>query len=159
MYIQVNQTPPTPSISQSGMLLTSNAPIGNLWHNHLGIIAGETGQTLQISQNGHYYTIVTLLGCPSDTSNIISVSIGMSEQSREAVIQIYPNPFTNELIITSSGTESPIHFELINALGQIVTNGTFTERHVIQTDTYGKGVYVVRLNDGRDMWIQKVIKR
>jgi hypothetical protein len=94
----------------------------------------------------------------SNLVNSIFISVDDPQPSVSAFM-LFPNPFTNELIITSSDTESPIHFELINALGQIVTNATFTEQDVIQTESFGAGVYFIRLTDGSNVWFQKVIKR
>jgi hypothetical protein len=87
-----SKPPPDPEITINEMLLSSNAPLGNQWHLDGAAIPGATGQTYVAEENGIYYTIVTLEGCSSDTSNNIQVlTIGIDELG-SSPFKIYPNP-------------------------------------------------------------------
>jgi large repetitive protein len=67
-------TPPTPTISQSGFLLTSSASNGNQWFLDGVAISGETGQTHFATQNGSYTVVVTSGGCSSASSSAVVIT-------------------------------------------------------------------------------------
>lgn len=64
----------TPTITQSGLVLTSSATVGNQWYLNGSIIVGATSQTYTIAQNGTYTVIVTDNGCTSPTSSALAVT-------------------------------------------------------------------------------------
>src|SRR5690606_38039986 len=70
--------PPTPTISVSGntefceggsVTLTSSASSGNLWSN------GATTNSIVVTQNGSYSVSITGAGCPSASSESITVVV------------------------------------------------------------------------------------
>ena len=65
--ITISNTP-TPTITQSGLVLTSSATTGNQWYLNGNIISGATSQTYTITQNGSYTVISTVNGCASAAS-------------------------------------------------------------------------------------------
>ncbi|MFL5753050.1 MAG: PKD-like domain-containing protein [Bacteroidia bacterium] len=75
--VYVNAVPATPTITPAGpvtacmfsnVMLQSDAPAGNTWSDT------QTSQNINAGTSGTYYTIVTLNGCASDTSNMVVVT-------------------------------------------------------------------------------------
>ncbi|MCX6286633.1 MAG: T9SS type A sorting domain-containing protein [Bacteroidetes bacterium] len=152
--------PPTPSITQNGHILSSDAPAGNQWYDQTGLINGATNQTYDVTQNGAYYVIVTILDCISDTSNTINVDLtGVTSAESNTSIKVYPNPVTNELTIETHGNKEETGFDILNSRGQVVFKGTVTEKTLIQTGSFSPGVYVIQLDNGMSFEFKKIIKK
>lgn len=102
--VTVNVKPPEPFITQSGDTLHSDAPDGNQWYYQQQAIPGQTGNLYVPDVNGDYFVIVTLDGCPSDTSNILHFVL--TENGNEAGNQhliVFPNPSAGRFYL--SGTD------------------------------------------------------
>jgi hypothetical protein len=159
LSVTVNPTPPTPSISANGFVLSSDAPSGNQWYDQNGVISGANGQSYTATANGNYYTIVTLLGCESDTSNLINItSTGIESKADELEFKVFPNPFENDLTIQLDGNDEPARVEIMNTSGQMVYRGAFVKRLVIQTDQFAKGMYLVKVERKGIIRIIKMVK-
>ncbi|NVN93737.1 MAG: M6 family metalloprotease domain-containing protein [Bacteroidetes bacterium] len=106
----INQTPPTPVITQIGNTLISDATIGNQWYSlSTGYISGATGSSYSPSQTGNYFVIVTINDCESlNKSNIIYFdNTGIIEKETNYLnINISPNPFTDKTTFTYTIKES-----------------------------------------------------
>ncbi len=83
--------PATPDITVIDMALISSVCCGNQWYLNNEAIPGATGQIYNATQSGWYFDIVTLNGCSSDTSEIVDITVGISEIS-EHNIKVAPNP-------------------------------------------------------------------
>ncbi len=118
--VTVNPIPPTPVITQNNILLHSSAPAGNQWYYQGTPVAGATAQnyTVPINNPGWYWTVVTLNGCSSDSSNHIYVlTEGVGENS-SGTIEVYPVPNDGQFSIAISGMpEVTYRLEILNALG------------------------------------------
>lgn len=155
--IIVNPIPPTPIITQNGNVLSSNATAGNQWYNQDGIITGANSQNYTPTSNGEYYVVITLLECSSEPSNTINFTISNIQTNETTkVLNIYPNPVSNELIIEIKGNTEIEYFEIFNSLGQIVFKGEVLEKTHIQTSNFASGKYFVKLKNGN---ILEFIKR
>ncbi len=152
-------TPPAPVISITEFILNSNMPFGNQWYNQYGIISGATDQSYTVTANGNYYDIVTLNGCSSVPSNIISVTnVGIGSIETNGPIKVYPNPFSNELMIELPDNNENIAFEILNSMGQLVFKGNLIEKTVIHTNSFVPGVYLIKLENGKTFEYHKIIK-
>ena len=156
--IDVHAQPVKPSITINEHLLHSDAASGNQWHNEDGPIPGATDQEYLVTESGDYYVIVTLDDCispPSDTVNVILTGI---ENPFDHNIRVYPNPFSNELIIDIPVNISYITIEVFNAIGQRVYQNEVMEKTVVNTLSFTPGVYVVKLSSGENIYQVKVVK-
>ncbi len=84
LNVTVNPIPGTPVITASGstticsgdsVVLTSSASAGNQWHLNGSPIPGAVNQTYAATASGNYTVIVTLGGCGSATSSVITVTV------------------------------------------------------------------------------------
>ena len=159
LFITVNEIPSTPSISKNDDVLSSNTSEGNQWYNQYGLISDELSQNYTVTEDGSYYVIVTLEGCSSEPSNIIeiiSTSIELFED--EKAFKVYPNPVTNDLTIEIKGNYVRLNYELINANGQILMNGSLVDKTTIKTSSLVPGVYLIKLENGKSFEFKKIIK-
>jgi hypothetical protein len=124
------------------------------------LINGAINQNYTVTSNGTYYAIVTLLGCSSDTSNLINViSTGLEARAKDISFTIFPNPFSNSLTIEIEGNEESVNLEIMNTSGQMVYKGNMTNRKEIETSNLAKGIYFIKVENARLFEIKKIIRR
>jgi hypothetical protein len=113
-------TPAIPMITLNGQLLQSSSPVGNQWYFEGNIIAGATDQTYIATQTGWYWTVVTLDGCSSDTSNHIYVLVvGIEEKPEAGSFYVYPIPNNGRFNISIRiHSEETFTIGVYNDLGQ-----------------------------------------
>ncbi len=144
----VNEKPATPVISGSDQILLSDAPSGNQWYNENGAIPGATDQEFIATYSGEFYVIVTVNGCSSEPSNMITVVLSSTHSiGINPLIRLYPNPVTDKLYIEAEGDMRSIDYEIHNALGRLSGKGSFSEKAILKTDLLVPGIYFIQLND------------
>jgi hypothetical protein len=157
--INVVSPPTTPLISSTGNVLNSNTSPGIQWYNQNGIINGATSQSYTALSSGDYYAIQTLDGCSSEASNILHIVVsGIGEIKNDKAIKVYPNPFTNELIIEIEGNNEKQDFEILNTIGQVVFKGTIIEKTTVRTGNFVPGIYLIKLKNGKYFEFKKLKK-
>ncbi len=155
--VTVRNTPATPVISRIGNVLRSSAAAGNQWYNGSGVIAGATDQDFVVQTDGSYYAIVTMDGCSSGSSNILTVVVsGIGNSGSAASFGLYPNPVTDELVIRFTDTVASQGYEIVNTLGVVVGRGWLYGGTIVNTAHLPAGLYMMRLGSGRQ---QKFLKR
>ena len=164
LSVAVNPIPAAPEIDLSGSVLTSSSATGNQWYFEGSPIPGATGQThdAALTGSGWYWSVVTIGGCMSDTSNNIYVLVTGIGDKEAGTCNIYPVPndgrFTVSLKNTATGT---IRLFVLNNLGEKVweatetgTNGTHGESCGHASDPFG-AVY----NHHRGVLLVYIIKK
>jgi len=158
--ITVNLKPTTPSITLNGLVLESDSPNGNQWYDQNGLITGASNPSYTVLDDGAYYVIVSLLGCSSNPSNTIYVTVTGEELTESnSSLKVYPNPVSKELILEIEGNNEQLKFYILNTLGQIVFKGNITEKTIVQTIDFAPGIYIVKLENGKTFEFKKVIKK
>ncbi len=99
--VVVSTIPPTPVISITGTELLSSGCCGNQWYKEGILIPGETGQVFVPQASAHYFNIVTLNGCSSDTSNVIYYFMTGIRQYSSNNFSMEPNPAKNFTTVRS----------------------------------------------------------
>lgn len=161
----VNAIPPTPVISQNLYTLNSDAPTGNQWYNSItGLLTGATNQSYDVSVEGNYWTIVTINGCSSVSSNIINIVFtGVDELSAASEIDIYPVPNSGKFSVSfNSISEKKYDIFIYDAIGtliftenDIIVNGKLD--HKIDISTAPMGTYYIQLRSENDQLIKKIL--
>ncbi len=136
------------SILQVLNSLTSNqvnATYQWLTCNPYSILQGETNQTFNAISNGDYAVAISKNGCvdTSDCSTVISV--GLNTTIAKKLFDVYPNPASEKLTISSSLMHAKI--ELYNTLGQLVYSSyfkTLLEKLQIDISNLPKGIYYLK---------------
>ncbi len=74
-------------------------------------------------------------------------------------VMVYPNPFTDELIVTSS--VFPVHVSLQNIVGETIQNRTLTENGPeasgLVTSNLAEGIYFLVISSGDKRVVKKVV--
>ena len=86
-------------------------------------------------------------------------NIGIEEHSNQNnSYTILPNPFKNELKISSDNKHTKVFFEIFNALGASIYKNSFNDFIFINTKDFPSGIYFIKINDGNDIVTKKIIK-
>jgi len=162
--VTVNAKPSKPTVTASGNTLTSSAASGNQWYWNGTAVAGATSQvyTVPAANPGWYWTIVTLNGCSSDSSNHVYVAgVGIVDNTTLS-FNVYPVPnngiFTAEV---SSAYEESFRIQIYNTLGAMVYKTSEfkvmgTHKETIDVQNLPAGIYsVVFMNEQRKV-VRKV---
>jgi hypothetical protein len=161
LSIVVNSKPQTPVITENtaGSVLHSDAATGNQWYKDGIFIPGATSQDYNLISIGDYYVIVTINGCSSDQSNTINViTIGIEDIFEDKSLIVYPNPVSDELTIEFGCNTHKTGFEILNSAGQTVFTGTMTDKTVVHTSGFARGVYLIKFENGKSFVFRKIIK-
>ncbi len=155
--VTVNPKPVTPVVTLNGVVLHSNAPVGNQWYNHNSIIGSAIAQDYTFTTVGDYTVIVTSNGCASDpsTANVVT---GFDPVGFNQSIKVYPIPVTNELIIEAEGNTEKTDFVIVNTSGQVVYTGYLFEKVAVQTTGFAPGLYFIKLKSGKTIGFKKILK-
>jgi len=79
-------------------------------------------------------------------------------------LSIWPNPATNNLIISSSNLSNANYsIEVVNLSGQVLyktntSKGDLTDKHTIDVSAYPQGVYFLRISDDGSSMVKKFVK-
>ncbi|HLN53230.1 MAG TPA: T9SS type A sorting domain-containing protein [Lentimicrobium sp.] len=168
--VTINVKPETPQITANGHDLHSDAPNGNQWHDQNGIINGATEQDYVVTWDGDYYTIVTLNGCSSDTSNILRVIVtgaGYSKIEEYSGYRLYPNPVSHELVIERTDEDSnqtvdsnnSVDYFLYDHTGKVILNGALSVKTIVDVTRFSAGVYLMKIEDERGVHFFKIIRK
>lgn len=158
-------TPSTPTISQSGLDLTSSSATGNQWYLDGVLIPGATSQLYSATANGTYTVIVTTGGCSSASSApVVITSVGITEAVNNPYgLLIYPNPNDGNFTISFNSSERANYkVEIVNSLGQLIFkeelkdfNGHYSKK--MSVVEYGQGIYTISLTNSRNETVKKVV--
>jgi uncharacterized delta-60 repeat protein len=163
--ITVLGNPSLPTISKSHDTLFSTPAFSYQWYLAGSPMAGATSQTLVYVTNGNYYVQVTnALGC-STVSTLININdVGISEAESAAAMNVYPNPFNDELTIELDLAKAGnVKISMMNIAGQAV----YTEEISQRTGVYkkqlsmkeqAKGIYYLQVITDDAVINKKVIK-
>ncbi len=157
--VTVYQIPPTPVITNNGSTLTSNASNGNQWYKNNTLLPGATNQVYVISADGNYYDIVTLNGCSSDTSNIISYNVGIEEFITSDEITVFPNPANDKIIIEYSIITKNQTISVYSILGQLLIQQPMLQTKInIDVSSFPSGIYAVEMKTEKGIALKKFVK-
>ena len=161
-FVEIKPLPATPTIVKINLKLFSTADEGNQWYNQDGLIPGAVEKTFTPTENGTYFTIVTLESCASQPSNSIEIdelSIG-GNAIRDGHFTIFPNPVNEQLTIKNEALLMN-RVILIDVLGKEVINmqQNNVNEATINVAKIAAGVYQVRIETDQGIFTSKVVKQ
>jgi len=158
LEVVIKKKPEKPIVSKSGFTLKSNAENGNQWYKQGEIIPGANQQELTSTGDGNYYVIVTEEGCPSDPSDVLTITDVEILNSNE-LVEVYPNPASRSLSVISVDNAASVEYEFVDLLGKVIRKGNFFGKTVIETGSVIPGVYLLKVKNGKTIEIIKIIKK
>jgi hypothetical protein len=151
--VTIIPSPNKPTFRQHGDTLISSSVHDNQWYRNDTLLDGDTTKDLIITEVGDYWVNVINeangCGSPSDTVKIDSVT-GINQLSDIGnQVLIYPNPFTNEIVIkinSSTGDLKKWTMQLTDVLGRIVVSkSSLNYNNIIDLSNLPTGVYFIRI--------------
>ena len=161
--VTVKAVPETPVITQSGSGIQSNYFSGNQWYYNGILIPGSDQQTLYPEHSGDYFVIVTLDGCPSDTSNIIHFIMTNTLEQNATSINVFPVPGDGCFIVTVRNSEAgPLTFSVLNNLGVKIYEKGWKDApsdicKTIDLRPISSGVYTLVIESQSGRCIRKIV--
>lgn len=153
-----------PTITRSNNVFTSSAATGNQWFRNSTLIPGAVNQTYSATQDGYYYTEVTAGACSrsSDSLSYTTTSIGSVRQHND--IRLYPVPFDGSLNIEFEDAQllqqNSWQVTVIDQLGREVYQSEL-KKHLttLNLRQQSAGMYFVKIYNGSDIYVYKVVKK
>lgn len=165
-YITVNPTPPFPSITQAGYVLTSSPASSYQWQFNSIDIPGATNQSYTVLQTGLYTVIISdSNGCVNSKMQYVLIS-GVDAVNNDAHIFISPNPSNGIFTIELSGEAiaSEVSIDVRNTLGQILFSSTLSlpagasqSKKEIDLHYLSNGIYFVNLQTEKFSLQKKIV--
>ena len=152
----------TPMITQTGNVLSSNAPTGNQWYLNGDVIIGATNATFTALRNGKYtIEVTTSTGCLMRTPEFIFTGI-KSANENEIDLKAYPVPTQSDVNISFMVEKTAqVKVQITNLLGQIIfseekTNfmGFYTNK--INLNAFSEGMYILSVRVGSKVYARKI---
>lgn len=157
-YITENPLPDT-SVTQQGTTLTAVSGNTYQWldcNNNHAPIAGADAVSFTPVQNGTYAVIITSPAGCTDTSICITInSVGINEIGGTELVEVYPNPATDEINIQSEMEIKSVR--ILDLQGKELMQ---TKEDKVTISSLASGVYLidVTLMSGNN-WRSKVVKK
>jgi hypothetical protein len=135
----------SPDITQTGNVLASNLGSGNQWYSVSdGLIAGATDSTFAPISSGSYYVVYHHSNCGDFYSDTINFMFnGLTEMANDITTSIFPNPTVSQITVTSA--MHWVKMEVADVSGRVVYESDFSDNMIVNTETWAKGLYVVKL--------------
>jgi hypothetical protein len=123
-------------------------------------------QTKRITP-GFYYVIISTWAPPQTVDYLLNMSFeelstGVDETGLGSNLVVYPNPTQGKFTVSISNAEAAdLTLELVNISGQVVyrneVKSVYSYNEEIDASAFAKGVYYLKVNDGVEVKIEKVV--
>jgi PKD repeat protein len=146
----------------------SSAGLPVSWHWDFGDFS-----TSSVKNPTHFYlfpftynvclTITTALGCYDTFCDSVTIqnTIGIAESMQLADLKIYPNPFSNEIIIESEILNNNLTtITLTNLMGQQVLRYSTEHSNLVKLNLseINSGVYIMHITNGEKYFVTRISK-
>jgi len=157
LLVKVNEKPAKPVVTKNSNEMQSSATSGNQWYKQSELIPGADQKQFTSTGDGQYYVIVTESGCSSEPSDVFTVT-GIETIKLKGLVEVYPNPVSQNLSIISVDNGTTIDYEFVNMIGKVIQKGSFIGKTVIETGSFNPGVYLLKIDNGKTNEILKISK-
>lgn len=154
--------PPAPVLSVFGSDIFSSGCCGNQWYKEGVLIPGATGSVYRPPVTAHYYDIVTVNGCSSDTSNEVYYLMAGVPQLLSDRFTVEPNPASDQVIVSGKEGTAPIEeIKIYSASGQQVARLVYSPLKnekicKINTQNLSPGLYFLSVRSKSETGVVKL---
>ncbi len=85
------------------------------------------------------------------------LDLAVNENNFENSFSIYPNPFSKQFTISTSGLQLPVQLEIYNTLGEKIFFKTLNRKQETVSLNAAKGIFFLRVSDGKKIIGKKKI--
>ena len=159
VMITVQPPPPAPTVTNTGMQVSSTSAEGYQWYFNGDAIPGATQQNWTPLVNGNYSVVITdANGCESQSLPVYFGTVGLDENTERA-LNIYPQPADDEFTVTNVRAGSVLR--LFDASGRVVTTARANTKGLVRVDvgTLATGSYLLEVHDGNSPQRMTVLVR
>ena len=129
------------------------------WFLNANPIEGATDSVHFFTSNGTFYVLATDANGCSGTSNTIEVTTVSIDQSFVQETEVFPNPFSDLIILHTKHFQAPTPFGIFSITGQLMASGMINGiTTTIPTSELKSGMYNLRILSDRKLLNYKVIK-
>lgn len=161
ILLSIDEAPIKPIIEQKNDTLQYiNYSGGNIVWSKNGVDLQDTSIFLILTANGIYgLRVINEHGCISESDSIIVDNISTQKVSFRNFATVYPNPVGDILHIEFKG-EDFYNVFLIDATGKTVYNKSYVsgDKHAIDVRHLSTGVYLIKLTNGSDIYLYRIVK-
>ena len=149
-------------VDGSVVILTWDATEGAIAYTILrnGIEIGQTTEPTyseETSMSVNYtYCVVAEYADGASIPECVIVNLTVIEENVDH-FSLYPNPASNILYI--NGGDSKFTYAMYNGMGQMVVTGEAQGSEQISVEGLAKGIYIIRLTNGMQVHMEKVVVR
>jgi len=105
--------------------------------------------------SGTSYYRLTQTDFNGEFKELKTISVLLNNNSN---INLFPNPFADELIIEIDGISKNANIEIYNSNGQVVFKGIANERTIVPTTSFSQGIYLLKIDKGDSFEFRKIVK-
>ncbi len=135
------------------------------FHCKLFIGGPNGGQNEKKIAAGTYFVIISTWSPPQTVDYLLNMSFrgtGVDNSELMSNLNVYPNPTNGKFTVSISNTEAlDMTLELVNISGQVVyrneVKAAYSYNEDIDATTFAKGVYYLKVNNGKGVKIEKVV--
>lgn len=157
----------SPTITQSGMILTSTPASSYQWYWNGTLIPGANSQNYTAATGGNYYVEVTYFNaCPYQSNTINLTFTDLMNISTSMHLLIYPNPASDNIVISfTAEKQEKFIVRILNVLSQVVSESYFdaaagqkisVRNNISELE---RGLYLVEVSSETGKYIEKLIKQ
>jgi len=163
-FITVYPYPPAQGILQSGDTLFANqGSVSYQWYFSGALIPGATDYFYVATQSGDYNVVCTDgNGCEVEAVifDVISKVQSLVEQGNP--IRVFPNPVTDELILSGDMLSAATEISVCNALGETIVMSKLlpdnSSVRKLNVESLARGIYIVEVMTGTKTFHLKFLK-
>ncbi|GIL24722.1 MAG: hypothetical protein BroJett042_32350 [Bacteroidota bacterium] len=143
-----------------GTLFCSEVAMTYKWYRNGDLFSTTSSgrQDIEFEKGEYQAEIVTSSGCSFLSNDLHVVFTATDEVLNPRNINVFPNPFINQLEINSNFTDRSVELKLYDNTGRILNTSFFKDRLSLDLETLPRGIYYLQLNSGERIFIKKVIK-
>ena len=150
---------PTPVIGQHGDTLISNIEYGNLWYRNDTVVPDVYSNRFVTQKSGVYYSVIYNYSCFSGKSNVINLITGISDQSCDDKIILYPNPVTSDLTLIFPQNYHHVDLTLFDDKGKLIRKQTVSGNTAqLNISDLSHGIYFIQIDTDDQVTTKKIIK-
>ena len=115
---------------------------------------------------GNYYVIISTWAPPQTVDYLLNMSFeegsGIDNNGLTSNLSVYPNPTNGKFTVSISNAEATdLTVELVNISGQVVytsnVKAVYSYNEDIDASSFAKGVYYLKVNNGTEVKVEKVV--